>query len=88
VDELESEAPRLARRQRQVHRLTADDQRSPVRRVETSEALDDRRLARSVLAKQSMDLSGSDAQFGATERLDPAETLGDASEVENVRVGH
>ena len=50
-----------------------------IRRIDAGNDLDQRRLARTVLADQTMDLAAGDAPFDLIERLGAAEALADVS---------
>ena len=75
VDEAQPQRGELARRQRQRHRLAVDLQLALVGRVEAGQDLDERRLARAVLAEQAVDLAAVDRQVDVVERPRTAEGL-------------
>jgi hypothetical protein len=58
--------------------LTVEQQLALVRRVETGDDLDQRGLARAVVAEQGQDLAGADLEVDVLERLHVTERLADA----------
>jgi hypothetical protein len=77
------------------HRLAVDEYRSRVGTVDTGQCLDQRRLARAVLAGDRMHLPREQGDRHVTQRQDAAERLGDVGETQHrpgaasgSRIGH
>src|SRR3990170_8620403 len=68
-----------------MHRLAVDLDRALVRPVDPGDDLDERGLARPVLAHERVDLAGPDREMDVLERLDAGELLADALELEQGR---
>ena len=65
-----------------LHRLTVDRDRPRVGSIEPAEDIHQRRLARAVLAEQTVDLAAAQPEVHAAQRLGGAEALGHAAHVD------
>ncbi|OJU93067.1 MAG: hypothetical protein BGO06_11590 [Shinella sp. 65-6] len=65
----------LARRQRQGQIHPRQRHRSPVRRIDAGQHLDERRLARAIMAEEAMDLAMADRKRDIVDNLGTAEGL-------------
>ena len=81
VDDLDPE-PRRVLRAVDVHLLALEDDLAAVGRVGARDALDQRRLAGAVVADERHHLAGAHLEVDVGQRLDRAEGLGDAAELE------
>ena len=66
------------------HFLALEDDLATVRLMHAGQGLDERGLARAVLADEGMDLSGAQIELHAVQRLDAREYLGDILHLQQV----
>ncbi|GGN21305.1 hypothetical protein GCM10011609_73280 [Lentzea pudingi] len=86
VDDLDPEFRGFARAL-DVHRLALEQDLTRVGRVDARDALDQRRLARAVVADEGRDLAGVDVEVDVVQDVHGAEALVDAAQLEN-RLAH
>ena len=77
MHEADAELPEQPGRQRERDRPPGDLELTVVRGVEARQDLDQRQLARAVLAQQAVHLAGADPEIDGVQGLDAAEVLGE-----------
>jgi hypothetical protein len=87
IDDLDAQ-PRGVLRPVDVHQLPVEEDLARVDGMDPGDALDERRLARAVVADQGHDLARRDVEVDLVESLDRAEGLRDPAKLQNRRVTH